>query len=416
MGPNTLFDKSFLQSLSVDESVWFDHFFLANICPLFYVETLADLEKKLKGRTPEDEVAIIADKFPEMHGSPNANHIQMCVHNIMGHPIPMTGQIPLAGGQIVKDDGRTGVVFKQSPEAEAFNRWLKKDFLEIEQRYAKEWREALSYNNLDEIAKKLRTSGITCKSLGDAKAAAQKIINKSYVPAELMRWALQFLGIPWEKNEEIFAKWRSTGFVRSIEQFAPYAGHVLTVELFFHIALASGLISSERSSNRVDIAYLFYLPFCMVFVSSDRLHKRCAPLFLRRDQEFVWGPDLKQDLAKLNQYYAKMPDSEKERGILSFAGDPPKEGGFLTTQIWDRRFPNWRSKRRISSATSGSLDNSTLLEQMKKLVKAPAIRQADGDFDPQKIDMLSVKRLVRKKKGSWYQVPKDLEISNEDSQ
>jgi hypothetical protein len=75
MGPITLFDKSFLQSLSVDESVWFDHFFLANVCPLFYVETLADLEKGVReGRTPEQEVGIIARKFPEMSGAPCVYH------------------------------------------------------------------------------------------------------------------------------------------------------------------------------------------------------------------------------------------------------------------------------------------------------------------------------------------------------
>ena len=43
MGPITLFDKSFLQSLKIDESVWFDHFFLTNVCPLFYGETLGGL-------------------------------------------------------------------------------------------------------------------------------------------------------------------------------------------------------------------------------------------------------------------------------------------------------------------------------------------------------------------------------------
>jgi len=39
-----LFDKSALQGLSLDESVWFDAFFYPNITPLFFVETLADLE------------------------------------------------------------------------------------------------------------------------------------------------------------------------------------------------------------------------------------------------------------------------------------------------------------------------------------------------------------------------------------
>ena len=41
MGPITIFDKSALQALNMDEAVWFDAFFLANVVPLFYVETLA---------------------------------------------------------------------------------------------------------------------------------------------------------------------------------------------------------------------------------------------------------------------------------------------------------------------------------------------------------------------------------------
>jgi hypothetical protein len=45
MGPVALFDKSFLQSLSLDDAVWFDHFFAPVICPIFFVETLADLKK-----------------------------------------------------------------------------------------------------------------------------------------------------------------------------------------------------------------------------------------------------------------------------------------------------------------------------------------------------------------------------------
>ena len=95
MGPITLFDKSFLQSLSVDESVWFDHFFLTNVCPLFFVENLADLGKlTAKGRTAEQEVRKIADKFPEMRGSPCAFHTDLCAAKLLGYEIPMTGQIP----------------------------------------------------------------------------------------------------------------------------------------------------------------------------------------------------------------------------------------------------------------------------------------------------------------------------------
>ena len=70
MGPITLFDKSFLQSLSADEAVWFDHFSLPVVCPIFFVETLADLAKEPVKRTAEQVVADIARKFPESGGQP----------------------------------------------------------------------------------------------------------------------------------------------------------------------------------------------------------------------------------------------------------------------------------------------------------------------------------------------------------
>jgi hypothetical protein len=44
-GPITIFNKSLLQALNLDEAVWFDNFYLANITPLFFVETLADLRE-----------------------------------------------------------------------------------------------------------------------------------------------------------------------------------------------------------------------------------------------------------------------------------------------------------------------------------------------------------------------------------
>src|SRR5436190_8195558 len=120
MGPITLFDKSFLQSLTVDESVWFDHFFLAVVSPFFYVETLADLDKFPGGtRTPEREVRVIADKFPDMHGAPCAFHVNLALANLAGYPVPMNGRIPMAGGRPVKGGGRTGVVYGEPAESRA---------------------------------------------------------------------------------------------------------------------------------------------------------------------------------------------------------------------------------------------------------------------------------------------------------
>lgn len=404
-----MFDKSFLQSLSVDESVWFDHFFVANVCPLFYVETLADLEKTTReGRTPEHEVEIIAQKFPEMHGSPNAYHVDLCVANLMGRDIPMTGQIVLAGGRKVQVAGKSGVVFEQSPEAEAFIRWEKGEFLDIERVYARAWRETVSNLNLEEVAERLRAMGIdgkSCKSLEDARNLAQEFVGVHYSPVQIMRLMHTFLNIPWQFNDQIFARWRKAAFP-PLTKHSPYAAYVLTIELFFQIALASDLVSAGRPSNRVDIAYLFYLPFCMAFVSSDRLHRRCAPLFLRHDQEFIWGFDLKQDLARLDSYYAQQPASAKEKGIMSLAGVPPKDGDFLVAMIWDRLFPNWRQSSE-TRPDKQPLNRTKVLEYVEQFVNAPTVTSNDIHLDQREVDMLAVKRRVRRKKGSWLQVPKD---------
>ncbi len=414
MGPITLFDKSFLQSLSVDESVWFDHFFLTNVCPLFYIETLADLEKSVRqGKTPEQEVGIIADKFPEMHGSPTPHHVKLCVGNLMGHSIPLTGQIPLAGGRPVELNGKRGFVFERSPEAKAFTRWQNREYLEIERLYAKAWRATLSDLDLDEFAKHFRALGIdqsSCRSLNQAKALAEKLVTVEYVPIELMKLILLFLGIPWESNVQIFEGWRKASFP-ALAGYAPYAAHVLTVEMFFHIALASHLLSTDRPSNYIDIAYLFYLPFCMLFVSSDHFHRRCAPAFLRNDQEFVWGLDLKADLSKLNQHYAQLPNSTKAEGIMSFASTPPQKGDFLVAQLWDRHLPNWRKQKQHPPEQEKSLDKSNLLKQIKKMTDAPTVPLKQVDFSTKKMNMLTIKRRVHKRKGSWYQVPKDLHAS-----
>jgi len=76
LGPILIFEKSTLQGLNVDEAVWLDNFFMTNIAPLFFIETLADLEKEVrKGKTPEQVVGEIAYKTPDMSPRPNVHHM-----------------------------------------------------------------------------------------------------------------------------------------------------------------------------------------------------------------------------------------------------------------------------------------------------------------------------------------------------
>lgn len=60
MGPITLYDKSFLEGLNLDESVMFDAYFYPVTCPVFYVETLANLAKEKGGRSLRCTTCVVA--------------------------------------------------------------------------------------------------------------------------------------------------------------------------------------------------------------------------------------------------------------------------------------------------------------------------------------------------------------------
>ena len=84
LGPILLFDKSTLQSLNVDESVWFDTFYYPVGTPLFFVETLADLAKEVeKERTPKQVVGNLAEKSPT-GGQVNAYPLTISAKEVAG--------------------------------------------------------------------------------------------------------------------------------------------------------------------------------------------------------------------------------------------------------------------------------------------------------------------------------------------
>lgn len=411
MGPITLFDKSFLQSLNVDEAMWFDHFFIANICPLFYVETLADLDKRVsEGRSPEKEVAFIANKTPTFRGMPCTYHGTLCLGELMGNRVPMTGQIPVTGGRPVKSNGKRGIVLDEPPEAQAFSRWQSGEFLQLEREHAHAWRDALKSLDLAAVAEKFRALGIdgkNCKSLAAAKEIAVSIVRSREKPFDRIALAFNLLGIPRQYHTQIIQRWSILGYP-AFSDFSPYVAHVLEVEIFFQIALAANHISSARASNRVDVAYLFYLPFCTAFVSGDHLHKKCAPLFMRANQDFLWAPDLKADLKQTNAHFQNYPENIKAKGIMAFARHPPNGDDSLMVQLWDRHSPGWRQNINNTQIFE-PVKNTKFAEEVKRMNLAKPLSQDDVDFDPEDADALSIRRMVSKRRGNWWQLPVDLD-------
>jgi hypothetical protein len=407
MGPSLIFDKSFIQSLSIDESVWLDNFFISNICPIFFSETLADLEKQVRsGRTPEQEVRVIANKTPEMSISVNTFHKNICLANLNGYPVTMDRRPLISGGRPVESDNEKGYVFEPPPESLAFSRWQEEKFLDLEREYAKRWREEtkkINYENFASICNQYNIEIPKSRSLEEAKSLAESILDNQSSPMTYMRFIFSILDAPPNMFLKTYYAWGGRGCPQ-LRRFAPYVYHVLSIEIFYHIAVNSSLIDSERKSNKIDISYLFYLPFCNIFVSTDKIHKRCATLFMGERQEFVWGPDLKNDLREIDIHFDKLPQETKDKGLHSFAAQPPTDGNFMVSKLWDTYLPKWRQRQPLPDDKLHKLQNSGLHQKMKRFANAEELPAEKVDFKPNEADAMLLKRSISRKKGKWYQI------------
>ena len=405
MGPRALFDKSFLQSLSLDEAVLFDHFFCAVIPPIFYIETLADLEKTSRsGRAPDDEVRIIAEKVPQRNSAPMLFHPAFAIRELMGMPVSMDGRMFLSGARTVAFRGQKGMIQDPGPEHQAFHRWQSRQFLPTERSSAKSWRQKLRRVDISTLTAGVRAFGSLqpCKTLEEVHCFALQLVNCRDHRRDLVKLALIALGSNPLTERRVFNRWRTAGEPALIE-FAPYAAHILRVEAFFAIARECGQISYDPNS-RSDITYFHYAPFCNIFVSSDKLHVRSAKFFMRNDQTFVEGSQLKEALRKLVDRYSALPEEEKDKSLSIYARTPPiDDRDCIIAKLWDGHMRrNWREPPpELSPQLVAALEG--LIEDMK----AERV-QIDDESDLANVSSVEFNRYIPVHKGSFRLVPKGI--------
>jgi hypothetical protein len=304
-----------------------------------------------------------------------------------------------------------GIFYSKSPEEEALDRWYKGEFLDVERQFAKTWRRQLSNINHDAEYAFFQKWFL----MGKPKTLAEvKMLTDAYVDAfpqdGVFRFGLHLLGVPQELHGEIIERWKKAGSPH-VREYVPYFRHLFGVDLFFNLAIAADLISRVRpkgkADNKVDIAYLYYLPFCHVFVSRDNLHKRVVPLFLREDQSYVDGDELKADLHKLDAHYFALPDEVKNSGFHRFAKHPPEDTSFLVTRLWDKRGMGWRGQVGKPDPLDKEKDKE-IIEHLSRIRNAVKSTDPNARLSIEETQFMQISRDVLRQKGKWKRFPDDV--------
>lgn len=358
-------DKSSFQSLNEKDLNLLHRYFMHNATPILVMEILGDLKKE-NADTSKSKVQALANKMLPTNSVMNDSYLDLIRGELLGEKVLMDHRPLLGNAKLVEDrSGTLGMKIAESENEKTITRWKNGEFSDFDELASRIWREVTTDKDLLENLKKEieipenRIANI--KSLEHAKEYIHEIASHTGYHAQLLKIMMTEFSIDPIHAGQIFLRWERHE-QKDLIIFAPYALFCLKIILVFHVALKKGFVGT-RPTNKLDLEYLFYLPFCHVFVTDDKFQKLLAPLFLEDNQMFVAGKDLKADLQEIENYLSTV--SEK-KDIERLRKEPPQIPDLLVYKIW-RKFLVWPARRFPPPTES---ENKRALERMKEILKA----------------------------------------------
>lgn len=367
MDISIIIDKSTFQSLSFDELFSLSCYYKHIITPVLTMEILGDLKKEAQeGKAPpEDRVKDFAKKLFPMETVVSLHYKILLKGELLGNPISFDGR-PHVGIKkaVASESGMRGYLIEETEEEKSIYKWKDGNFTEADHELSALWRMTTTQEDLLERLKESLNPDATLK-FADFQEL-NKFVSESITSPAIQQFLLislfQNYDIDAMTSVQIFGRWNQEG-KPLIKDFAPFTFHCLKVDALFLFGLISGLIGT-RPTNRVDLEYLYYLPFGNIFTSNDRVHKNLVPLLLKDYQKFIVGSELKEDLKKIVSFLNTLEIEERRK----FKNVPPIIDSSITFQLWKEFFnyPEKRNWNRVISAREMEMTK----EKMKEFERA----------------------------------------------
>lgn len=294
-----LYDKSTLESLGAAEAPFLEMLFFPMLVPTLVYEVLADLTKPRIKKAPAEHVRALARRFGGSGPAVNESYRDMMTTELVtGRLVPMTGQIIAQGMSVAPGShGELAGIVDITPFNEALLRWREGQFLPADLDLALRWRNSAKDLNLLRFYRELRARNIEIPRPRDEAHLADMVDALLARVTEHRAWVqflLDELGTSPAYKSATLRRWDAMESP-TLPAFSPYSYFCLRA-LLLVMFLWRHRMTKNEPNNLIDVQYLYYLPFCDVFSSGDKLHKKLAPLLLRSDQRFLWVDELRAQI------------------------------------------------------------------------------------------------------------------------
>lgn len=325
----TIIDKSAFQSLSSEEIIIFNKYYLHNITPILISEILGDLSKEthIKFKNNNEKVKNFAKRLFFGSSFINSNHAELIKSSITGN-IEMDGRPIVDIHNQYSGNGLSGGLIEYSYLHARIDKWKLGIFNQNDFDISNKWRKNISEIDNSSLLEFFEQNfQIKISTIEEIFKEAQTILTPKYSKFNtVVSHLFKFHQIP----SDFF--YRVTN-INSLKHEFPYLYFIFQVDILFALGLKNEIFKSSRKTDLLDLIYIYYLPFCKIFVSDDYFHKKLVPLLLREDQKFIVGTNFKEDLKKIKLHFQESGLKPKD-----YPSAPPKICNSLSHELWDHYF------------------------------------------------------------------------------